>query len=390
MRRFQLAFVVGAIVVSAACTAPAAVIIIDDGTDISPNTADITWTPTSGAPDWNYRPESGTNAKPNSYNGTGSRFALPTDPNPLVQPPNTATYQPDIPRAGLWQVSMWWPTFTWTIDAPVEVNHAGGTWSTTVDQSTNDGQWNTMGYFGFEKGTGGNLVISSAGATLSPYGVGPVADAVRFDFAGGLLQPVAAVASSTHDPTNRGPANVINGSGMSDANGDGIPDTHATSDWGNYYSWMSLLGNTTGWFAVDLGEGHELFQMEFYNFNATGADTSRGVRLADVYVSMLEDPGVSGTPDFSDSAVWQLVASDVEFTQAPGTNGYNTPDLLDLGGAQGRWLALDIKSNWGHGSFVGISEIQLFGVRIPEPSTLVLAAFGFVGVLFWRRRARRT
>ena len=225
MRRFRLALAVGAIVVSAACTAPAAVIIIDDGTDISPNTADITWTPTSGAPDWNYRPDSGTWAKPNSYDGTGSRFAY-YDGNV-----ETATYTPDIPLAGLWRVSMWWPTFDWTDNALVRVSHTGGTSDFRIDQSEHDGQWNSLGYFDFAGGTGGSLMISSEGTHAGTSNAGPVADAVRFDFAGGLLhpQPDDAHASPTHDLTNRGPGNVISGAGMSDANGDGIPDTHAAS-----------------------------------------------------------------------------------------------------------------------------------------------------------------
>lgn len=383
MRRFVLAFAVGAILVSAACTAPAAVIIIDDGTSSSPNTADITWTPTSGAPDWNYRPESGTSAKPNSYNGTGSRFAY------YDGGVETATYTPAIPREGLWRVSMWWPTFDWTDNALVRITDTGGSSDYRIDQSQKSGQWNSLGYFDFARGTGGSLMISSEGTHAGTSNAGPVADAVRFDFAGGLLQPVAARASSSVDTTRRPAANVINGSGMSDANGDGIPDTHVASDYGNDYSWLSGSGQTTGWFAVDLGETNELFQMEFYNFNAPGGNNTRGVRLADVYVSLVEDPFVAGVPDFSDSAVWQLVASDQEFTQAPGTNGYNTPGLVDLDGVQGRWLALDIKSNWGYSGFVGISEIQVFGVRLPEPSTFLLAGFGLLGILFWRRRPGR-
>jgi len=386
MRRVLLALAVGALVVSTASTAPAIVIIIDDGPAGSPNTTDITWTPTSGAPDWNYRPESGSSAKPNSYNDTGSRFAYYDGHDGHTK---TATYTPMIPREGLWRVSMWWPAYNWTENALVRLTHTGGTSDFRIDQGENSGQWNTVGYFDFAAGTGGSLMLSSEGALAGSSETGPVADAVRFDFAGGLLQAVDAKASSTIGGT-RTPDRAIKGVGMSDANGDGIPDTHAASDYGNNYSWLSGTGDTTGWFAVDLGEGHELFQMELYNFNATGTNTTRGVRFADLYVSMLEDPGMSTlTPDFSDTAVWRLVAPDVEFTEAPGTSGYNTPDLLDLGGVWGRWLAVDIKQNWGYTSFVGISEIQLFGVRLPEPSTLVLAALGLLGMLFWRRRDGR-
>jgi len=47
-------------------------VLIDDGPSGSPNTSSIIWTPSSAAPSWNYRPDSGTWEKPNSFAGTGS------------------------------------------------------------------------------------------------------------------------------------------------------------------------------------------------------------------------------------------------------------------------------------------------------------------------------
>lgn len=351
-------------------------IIIDDGTATTPNIL------LTGS--WNYRDES---SKPNSWLATGSRFAY------AGGDVETATYTPTFPREGLWRVSLWWPTFPWTNNALVEVNHNAGKTSYRVNQAANSGKWNPMGYFGFDRGTTGNVVISSEGTNPGSFDVGPVADAVRFEFAGGWIRPTAAVASSTVDPVRRGPANAINGSGMSDANADGIFDTHQVSDFGYDYSWLSGSGDTAGWYAIDLGKAFELFQMELYNFNATAGNTNRGVSSADLYVSVLPSPGLA-PPDFSNTSVWQLVAADVSFQAAPGTSSYNTPTLVDLGGVVGRWVALDIRGNLGNPSFVGLSEVQLFGVVVPEPSTLALLVslaipgFGIGGRRFLRRSGR--
>lgn len=328
---------------------------------------------------WNERDEA---SKPNSYDDSGSRFAF-HDTDPVA----VATYTPDIPWAGLWQVDLYWPDFSWTDNALVEAAHAGGNWSNRIDQRNNgNDQWHEIGLFEFEEGTAGTLSISSEGTNPGYVGVGPVADAAQFTYLGGVIQPTAAAASSQINSI-RGAQHAIDGSGMSDENGDGFFDTHVYSVWGDDNSWMSDWDDTKGWYAVDLGEEYWLEEMELYNFNVTSGNNTRGVKTADIYVSTLEDPGIA-SPDFSDASVWTLFSDDHAFTIAPGDSPCNTPDVVDFEGQAIRWVALDIIENHGHGTFTGISEVQFFGTAVPEPASGGLALLGALGLGLLRPRRR--
>ncbi len=361
------------------------VLILDDGSEdvVNPNVT------LSDSDTWEYRPESGGEFKPNSYNGTGSRFAD-------ADPASTATYTPDLPSAGEYQVALWWPTFDWAEDTKVLINHAGGTTEFEVNQSVNSGQWNALGVFDFEAGTLGSVVISSEDTTAGTSGVGPVADAVRFVLDPQFpLVPAGAFASTSHPINdNRPPTNVTDGSGMRDLDDDPVFDAHEANEYGDSISWMSdsLSVDTDPWFAIDLGENVPfLDKMEVFNFNAEDGRTDRGVGQADIYISTLDDVGidqeVGSTPDFSNSAVWQLLAEDVTFNEATGLDDYATPDVIDLGQITARWIALDIDGSLG-GAFVGLSEIQVFQ-RVPEPSSAVLAVIGLAGLGLVGLRSRR-
>jgi len=360
----------------AATALGAPVIVVDDG----PSTGATI--PTTGS--WNYRPETGSGNKPNSWNQTGSRFAYAGGDD------ETATYVPGIPVNGLWEVSMWWPTFQWTNNALVQVNHTYGTTDLRVNQSTNSGKWNRLGRYPLYADS--SVVISSAGANPGSNNVGPVADAVQFEYLGARITPSQAFASSSNTTnTLRRPIHVIDGSGMSDADGDGIFDTHQANDWGDDINWMSNGGDRGGWFVIDLGDQYDLYRAEVFNFNALAGRTIRGVGQADVYISTVLNPDI-GSPDFADTSVWQLVQADVAFSPASGSNSYNTPDILSFDGERARWFALDIDTNLGDGSFAGLSEIQFFGIQaVPEPTTLALFGFALpcLGLIVARRSRRR-
>lgn len=357
---------------------PETVIVLDDGSPsaVNPQVA------LSGT--WNYRPETGDGNKPNSYNGTGSRFAFAATPD------ETATYTPDLPEGGNYQVALWWPTFDWAENTKVIVNHTGGATELTVDQRVRSGQWNALGSFDFDAGTIGSVVISSEGTTAGESDVGPVADAIRFVLAPVLpLTAAAAYASSSHPINDRRPAsNAIDGSGMRDLDLNPIPETHESNQFGDYVSWMSnsLTVDTNPWFAVDLGKNFGfLDEMRVFNFNADGSATNRGVGQADIYYSTLDDVGIA-SPNFNDAGVWTLLADDVVFTAATGTDDYSTPDVIDLGEISARWIALDIDGSLG-GDFVGLSEIQVFQ-GVPEPSAALLACLGMIGLGLARPRRR--
>jgi hypothetical protein len=369
-----------------ATSSQAVEIIIDDGPSGSPNTTEITWAPSSGAPDWNYRPESGTSNKPNSYNGTGSRFAFGTSPI------ETATYTPNIPTTGQYNVAMWWPTFDWSNDVPITVTHQGGTSSLSINQSTDSGKWVQIGVYTFDAGTSGSVTISSDVGDLGASNVGPVADAMRFWTHTPLIAAQAAYASSTNTTNPDRPVdNVINLSGMSDQDTIFGYDTHADTTWGDDVNWMADSGDLAGWVAVDLGDLYDLNRMEVFNFNSDNGVNNRGVGVGDIYISSEENPGM-GTASFLGTS-WDPAFEDFSFTEASGGDNYNTPDILDLTGLSGRWIALDIDSNLG-GTFTGLGEILVYGntleaeAVIPEPTTvLIWSLLAGLGVgLGWRRR----
>jgi hypothetical protein len=87
----------------------------------------------------------------------------------------TATFRPNLPRSGIFAVSLRYPANASRGTAPVTVIHDGGTYATAVDQRRDGGTWKELGSFAFAAGPGAAVTIGSLGA--GGY-VG--ADAVRF------------------------------------------------------------------------------------------------------------------------------------------------------------------------------------------------------------------
>ncbi|MCA9247495.1 MAG: PEP-CTERM sorting domain-containing protein [Planctomycetales bacterium] len=178
-------------------------------------------------------------------------------------------------------------------------------------------------------------------------------------------------------------------------NGAGLDPTghQGDDDFGNFDNW--LASGTTSWWKVDLGQTYLLKEALFYNFNATVAagNTDRGVQTADIYIyDGATEPNASNF-DISNSAFnntgWTLFSAGHTFTQAPGGDNYNTPDLINFAGVAARFVAFDITSNYGDGGFVGIGEVQFFEAVVPEPSTALLLGLGLVGLSLRRNRSKR-
>jgi hypothetical protein len=88
----------------------------------------------------------------------------------------TATYTPVLPEAGEYEVFALWTSHPNRADnTPIDIHHAGGTSTVTVNQKINGGTWHSLGTYTFAKGTGGKLVIRNDGA--NGY---VVADAARW------------------------------------------------------------------------------------------------------------------------------------------------------------------------------------------------------------------
>ncbi|MEM6472577.1 MAG: glycosyl hydrolase family 28-related protein, partial [Planctomycetota bacterium] len=102
------------------------------------------------------------------------------------EPGAQAAFTPDLPIAGDYEVFIRWIDDFGGQDhsghgnqVPVDVVHAGGTASTTVNQRTGGGRWVSLGVFEFEAGTDGEVVLSTEGTSERT-----IADGVRFSFRG--------------------------------------------------------------------------------------------------------------------------------------------------------------------------------------------------------------
>jgi len=151
---------------------------LDPNAEISP-TSPVVWNQATTAPGyW------GSNYHANVTPATPASFGL----------------VPIIPSTGSYQVYLRWtqgsnrPT-----NVPVDIIHAGGTTTLTVDQEHNGGEWRPLGSpVTFNTGTTGKIVIRNTGVN----DVAVIADAVRLvsTFTGGLSAPtnlVATLATST-------------------------------------------------------------------------------------------------------------------------------------------------------------------------------------------------
>ncbi|MCK9275823.1 MAG: hypothetical protein M0P57_12115, partial [Syntrophales bacterium] len=97
------------------------------------------------------------------------------------QPVQTSTYT----------VSMWWTEWSSrSISVPVDIEHAGGTARVYVNQQTSGGQWNPLGTYTFQAGTGYRITLYAPDPWPSSY----CADAMKFS----MLQsvPVANFSAS--------------------------------------------------------------------------------------------------------------------------------------------------------------------------------------------------
>ncbi|TDD26813.1 hypothetical protein E1218_12200 [Kribbella turkmenica] len=102
------------------------------------------------------------------YLGSGTRFTS-------GQTEAVATWKPELPAAGRYQVSVWYPATTSSTTAATYVIHTvGGTEMLTVDQTAGAGQWRVLGSY--------DLDPANAAVQLSSLNTGHHrADAVRFE-----------------------------------------------------------------------------------------------------------------------------------------------------------------------------------------------------------------
>ena len=175
----------------------------------------------------------------------------------------------------------------------------------------------------------------------------------------------------------RAPDRAINGSGIVFSGGDPTDRDNYEHDagdgsHGDDFNFLADINATEGnWFKIDLGQTHTIGDAFFFNFNPDDVDDfegagneDRGVATANIwYLDAAVDPNAND--DGNDLAFistgWTQLGSTSNFTQAPiGDVNQTVPDVIDFGGVDARFIALDILSNHGDADFVGFGEIQFF------------------------------
>jgi hypothetical protein len=159
----------------------------------------------------------------------------------------------------------------------------------------------------------------------------------------------ATASSSANQNT---PAMTVNGSGLTGK-------AHSTD---SQDMWLSAATDLNPWLMVEFDRLEQLDQMLIWNSN-TSSEGFVGWGIKDVNIETSLD-GVD----------WTSLAESSQISQAPGLATYETPQIIDLGLVQARYVRINILSNWG-GLLpqYGVAEVQFYGLpvyaRQPDPAS---------------------
>lgn len=118
-----------------------------------------------------------------------------------------AAWTPNLPMQGYYDVYAWWVAAPDNSPvAPYTINYASGSVTITVNQTLNSGEWNFLGRYPFNAGSGKSVILADSG---NPAGTSYVsADAVRFDF----VAPVSIINAPTVEIGGFSPCSNCNAS----------------------------------------------------------------------------------------------------------------------------------------------------------------------------------
>ena len=150
--------------------------------------------------------------------------------------------------------------------------------------------------------------------------------------------------------------------------------------------WLAHDFNGPEYLVIDLGAQYNIDQIDLYNTNNRGLNDSytNGFRI-EASNSVVDN----GSPtDFDLSGAATTIATGVVLKtdgEDPATTATEilfTPPTVPY--QYLKFVAIDTD-----GFRVGLNEMEVFGSIVPEPSTLVLAALGLLGLMGFTRRRRR-
>jgi len=164
----------------------------------------------------------------------------------------TYTWHADLLATGVYEVYMWWTEWSSRAsDAPVTIEHSGGSDVVPVNQQTNGGMWNLLGTYGFDAAVGATVTITAEGSYPTSY----CADAIGLVYLSGEnVPPVASIVSIDPSVAIEGTVVTFTGSGT---------DVDGTVD---AYEWISdiqpgtIIGTSASFSRSDLVLGtHTVF-----------------------------------------------------------------------------------------------------------------------------------
>ncbi len=96
---------------------------------------------------------------------------------------DAAVFRPTIGYPGVYRVREWhgYDDGNEATNVKYTINHSGGSLTIYINQQENQGQWNDLGMYYFNKGTSGNVTISASGANGTV-----IADAISFIYQDGV------------------------------------------------------------------------------------------------------------------------------------------------------------------------------------------------------------
>jgi len=126
-------------------------------------------------------------------------------------------YTPTLPASGFYEVlANWTEHSNRASNAPINITHKNGTDYLSVNQRSNGGQWVSLGIYGFNSGSSGNVLIHNTGA--NGY---VVADAVKF-----VAIPAAEVTLDSEDSSGI----TFTGTWLSSTSKEGYQGSHYMHD----------------------------------------------------------------------------------------------------------------------------------------------------------------
>jgi hypothetical protein len=162
------------------------------------------------------------------------------------------------------------------------------------------------------------------------------------------VTPVSATASSFQ--TGMGPANTINGSGLTG-------DLHGVEP---TTMWLSA-GAQPNWIQYEFDQVYRLYEMKVWNSNQL-IESFLGFGAKNVTIETS-----------TDGTTWTALADVPEFSRAPAAAGYAANTTVNFGGAEAKFVKLTINSNWGGvAPQAGLAEVQFSYIpvqaRQPQPA----------------------